>query len=216
MNQGGVRPTRAYRLGKRADLQAATRERIVSAAAGLFLEHGMADASMRAVARAADVARGTVRHHFPNPASLAVAVGELALAGIGLPDGSVFRGLRSVRSRMERLADEFGLVAATGEPWWAAMQREPALADLWAPVAAAYQQRADALIRAALGPLGDDDVAVDVVAMAIGWSGYYALQGRGRSPESARAIAVDLVVPWLERRHASRRARGARRHPAAP
>ena len=52
---------RPYQLGRRADLKATTRARIVAAALAIYLDRGLAGASNLAVAKAADVAPGTVR-----------------------------------------------------------------------------------------------------------------------------------------------------------
>ncbi|WP_342373570.1 TetR/AcrR family transcriptional regulator [Propioniciclava soli] len=46
------------------------RERILSAAAGLLAESGMERLSVRAVADAAGIGMGTLRHYFPNQKSL--------------------------------------------------------------------------------------------------------------------------------------------------
>lgn len=46
------------------------RERILSAAAGLLAESGMERLSVRAVADAAEIGMGTLRHYFPNQKSL--------------------------------------------------------------------------------------------------------------------------------------------------
>ena len=61
---------RTYRLKKRAERQAQTRERIVRAAVDLHGEVGPAHTSIRAIADRAGVQRATVYDHFPDEPSL--------------------------------------------------------------------------------------------------------------------------------------------------
>jgi len=51
-----------------------TRDRVLEAAARLFLEHGYAAASMDQVRQAAGVSNGSLYHHFPTKARLADAL----------------------------------------------------------------------------------------------------------------------------------------------
>jgi AcrR family transcriptional regulator len=192
--------TRAYRLGKRAESQAETRARIVSAALDLYAERGMSATSMLAVARAADVAPGTVRHHFADPTALAVAAGEAVLDRLALPDAAPFAGMRSTRARMERLARELAAFSDRGEVWWFVMQRDAELATAWSTLTDWYDARLRTLIQAALGPLAEDERSEAVVAAVIGPPTFYALKGRGFTSAEAAAIGVELAVPWLERR----------------
>ena len=90
------------------------------------------------------------------------------------------------------------------------MQREPEVAAVWEHLEAAYDRRLQALIRAALGPLGDDPAAAAVVATVIGPPAFYGLQQRGLSAEEATAIGVELAVPWLERRRPATAGRRSR------
>lgn len=198
--------TRTYRLGRRAEQQAATRARIVDAARDLYAARGFAATSMSAVAAAADVAPNTVRNHFALPTDLALAVGESVLTELHLPGPEIFEGSSSLADRLERLATALAALSRRGEQWWSLMQREPELGAVWAPLEAAYEERLQVLIRAALGPLADDDTAVAVVATTIGPATFYGLQQRGLPAEDAARIGVELAVPWLEAR-----GRGGRR-----
>lgn len=51
-----------------------TRDRVLDAAAAVFLEHGYARASMEQVRQAAGVSNGSLYHHFPTKAELADAL----------------------------------------------------------------------------------------------------------------------------------------------
>ena len=51
-----------------------TRDRLLDAAAGVFLQHGYSSASMEQVRQAAGVSNGSLYHHFPTKAELADAL----------------------------------------------------------------------------------------------------------------------------------------------
>lgn len=201
--------TRVYRLQRRAEQQAATRDRIVAAARDLFLARGFAGTSTAAVAAAADVAPNTVRNHFATPEALAVAVGELVLVELELPEPAALEDEPSLAARLERLADGLAALSRRGEAWWDLMQREPALGAIWGSLGEAYEARLQTLVRAALGPLADDREASAVVATIVGPATFYGLQQRGLSPEAATRIGLELAIPWVEAR--SKGARGPRR-----
>ncbi|HEX8025865.1 MAG TPA: helix-turn-helix domain-containing protein, partial [Candidatus Limnocylindrales bacterium] len=67
---------RAYRLGRRAESAAATRDRIVEAAAALYEAQGVNATTLQAIAEKADVSRGTVLHHFGSTSGVLDAVAE--------------------------------------------------------------------------------------------------------------------------------------------
>lgn len=200
---------RRYTLGRRAAPKAETRARIVDAAVEIFRERGMAAASNLAVAKAADVAPATVRNHFPGPRDLSAAVFDQVLGRLAPPTPAIFDGVAGLPARIQRLATELADFYARSDIWWRAYQREPELIDAWAGGVDRYYREIDALMRAALGDLGEDATALSVVAAVIGPPTYFALQARGASPGEAVGLSVELVVPWLEARA---RTRGARRH----
>jgi AcrR family transcriptional regulator len=74
-------PSRRYRSAKRQADARATRERIRTAAESLFLRDGYAQTSMRAIAKAADVAEKTVYLAFPTKAELLSEVIRVAVRG---------------------------------------------------------------------------------------------------------------------------------------
>lgn len=71
---------RPYRLGKRAERVAETRQRIIDAARDLITESGVHDTSLGAVARRAKSTRTTVYHQFGSRGQLLVAMMNDALA----------------------------------------------------------------------------------------------------------------------------------------
>jgi AcrR family transcriptional regulator len=191
---------RTYRLGRRAEQQAETRRRILEAALGLYRQGGYAAATTVAVADAADVARATVRNHFPTPLDLAVAAGDQVLDDLRPPDPSMFDGLASTADRVERLARELVAFFERGEPWWSVLQRDADLARAWTGAAEAYETGYARLLRGALGPLADDPVAVAVTSNTVGPPLHYALRSAGLSPDDAVDAQLSVILPWLERR----------------
>jgi AcrR family transcriptional regulator len=67
---------RRYRMTARAEAAAATRERILSAAAAVFWERPLMEISLEEVARRAGVSLPTVIRHFGDKAGLFAAAGE--------------------------------------------------------------------------------------------------------------------------------------------
>ena len=195
---------RSYTLGKRAGPKADTHARIVAAAVEIYRERGMAAASNLAVARAADVAPATVRNHFPDPRDLAAAVFDAVLIELHPPSTTIFEGLDSTADRLRRLAESMAEFYQRSESWWRAYEREPELFEAWSSRVERYNAEMDAFMRAALGPLHDDDDALAVVAAVIGPPTYFALLGRGLTAEQAVERGLELTVPWLEARLAAR------------
>ena len=73
------RPSRGPSGGRRA----ATRERILDAAEGVFAERGFHGASLRDLAAAAGVTRSLIHHHFGSKEQLWLAVGDRLFADYG-------------------------------------------------------------------------------------------------------------------------------------
>ncbi len=206
---------RAYRLGRRADHHAATRARIVSAALDIYREHGFAGASTRAVATAADVAPATVRNHFPTALDLAAAAGETVLADLRPPSAGMFQSLDTVAERVERLARELIAFFDRADPWWSIQRQDPELAQAWTGVSETYDRAFAELLRGALGPLGDDPIAMAVTGTLVGPPLHYALRSVGQVSGDAVDIQLGVLIPWLESRLAKVRdapsVRGANR-----
>jgi AcrR family transcriptional regulator len=77
---------RPYRLGARAEAQAATRRRIAQAAVELHSSIGPARTTIRAIAERAGVERVTVYRHFPDERALYGACSSRFLEDHPLPD----------------------------------------------------------------------------------------------------------------------------------
>jgi AcrR family transcriptional regulator len=191
---------RSYDLGQRAAPKATTRSRIIAAALAIYRDRGPAGISNLAVAKAADVAPGTVRNHFPDPGDLARAVFGDLLAELKIPTSAIFDGLDDLPSRVRRLAEELAAFYERSEPLWHAYEREPELINAWSGGVDQYYADVDRLMRAALGELSADERSVAVVASVIGPPTFFALRGRGLTSDEAVSLSLDLAIPWLEQR----------------
>jgi len=191
---------RQYRLGRRAEQQAATRRRILAAALDLYRSGGFGAATTRAVASAADVAPATVRNHFPTPRALAEAAGDQVLGDLQPPDPSIFDGLATTTARVERLTRDLIAFFERGGPWWMVIQRDPELAEAWSGVSRSYEEGFARLVRAALGPLAGDRVATTVTSVAVGPPLHFALRGAGLSEADAVEAQLGVILPWLAAR----------------
>lgn len=193
---------RPYNLGRRAEPKADTRARILAAAVEIFRERGMGAASNLAIARAADVAPATVRNHFADAQDLAKAVFAAMLSELRVPTPAIFDGAADLPARMASFATAMGAFYERSGSWWRAYEREPELIRAWGGGIDRYYAEIDALIRSALGELGDDERSVAVVASVIGPPTFFALRSRGLSTDEAVRLGLELAIPWLERRRA--------------
>jgi AcrR family transcriptional regulator len=191
---------RRYVLAKRADEMAATRERIVQATMRLYRDRGFAAATVPVIAREADVASATVRNHFPDMTQLASAVADTILSEMDVPGPEIFDGLDTIGERIARLTSEIAAFMTRSEAWWPIYTGDPGLRDVWAGEEVSYEQRQETLVRAALGPMADDEAAVAVASLAVGPQLHYSLRAHGLSTEAAVETATSLIVPWLEAR----------------
>ena len=190
---------RSYSLGKRAVQQADTRRRIVDAALALYQEQGVSATTMQDIARRADVAPGTVANHFGSLDALAAEVITRILGDLQMPTPDVFDGVDGLADRINLLVHKLAAFFERSEPWWRASQREPGV-GLWTDAEQRFYRELDALIRAALGPLADDEDAVAVVTTVLGTWVIGGLQATGRSQVQAADLVSDLFVAWLTTR----------------
>jgi len=199
---------RSYTLARRADQQAATRERIVRAALDIYRRQGFTAATTQAVALAADVAPGTVRNHFPTPMDLAAAAAEAILVETRLPGVAIFEGLGTVVQRVTVLARELAGFFERSAAWWQVREGDPDLASAWVGAESGFDDHLARLVAVAIGPSAEGGAAASTpgtaaaVATVIGGPLYYRLRGSGLSLDDAVALELSLILPWLEGRSA--------------
>jgi AcrR family transcriptional regulator len=92
--------TRTYTLKRRAETQAATRQRIVEAAVELHSSVGPALTTISMVAEQAGVQRHTLYAHFPDERSLYLACSGLTIERDPPPGAEAWRALTDRRERL--------------------------------------------------------------------------------------------------------------------
>jgi AcrR family transcriptional regulator len=161
---------RKYHLRKRAEVQDATRERIVEATAALHYEQGVAATSYIQIAERAGVGPATVYRHFPTLGSLVNACGAL-VAEVTQPPApenapAVFAGLTKRRQRLERLIAELDAYYGRASVWLGIAARDrdrvPELDGFLRQVDAGVE----ALVREAIGAGSSEAVIRLMTALA--------------------------------------------------
>jgi AcrR family transcriptional regulator len=193
---------RSYSLGKRAIQQADTRRRILDAARELFQERGVSGTTMQDIARRADVAPGTVANHFGSRDALATEVIGGILGDLQMPTPDLFDGVDDLEVRIHLMVRELARFFERSNPWWQASQREPDI-GLWADAEQRFYRDLDTLIRAALGPLADDDDAAAMITAVLGRWVIGTLQLTGRSADEDADLVSEMFSAWLARRAAT-------------
>ena len=180
---------RTYALRRRAETAATTRQRIVDAAAELYLDRGIAATSLQSVAQMADVSRGTILNHFGGADGLVDAVASHVLTE---RDARVRAFVAAMVAFFER-----------STPWWqvfASEMERPGLKEQ----ETAYWETLERLQRAALGPAASSDrIAMATVSGllhpatmgALMWQ----LKTSGLAPDEVVAVLGDLVVGAVAR-----------------
>jgi AcrR family transcriptional regulator len=121
-----ARKTRTYNLGRRAEQQAETRQRIAEAALELHGTIGPAATTLSMIAERAGVQRHTLYAHFPEERELFMACSGLAMERDAPPDAAPWRGivdrdarlrtgLRAIYGWYERNAQLLGCVLRDAE-----------------------------------------------------------------------------------------------------
>ena len=189
---------RTYKLGRRAETAAQTRRRILDAAVDLYRDRGIDGTTIPAVASAADVARGTIVHHFGSAEGLLGDALDHLLDRLELPDERIFTGVVGPEARVRVFVDAMIDFQERSAPWWSTFE-----ADMQRPV---LQQREgtywawfERLLSASLGPelAADPRVGAVVTALshpATGGTFLWSFERAGRTRDEARSFIGDLAV----------------------
>jgi AcrR family transcriptional regulator len=147
--QGRTPNSRGYRMAKRAENVAETRQRIVEAAVTLHGTVGPAATTISAIAEAAGVTRLTVYRHFPDEPSLFAACTAHWAAGQELPDPGAWARIGDATERLHAALADLYRFYRDAEPMLANAGRDRAA--LPAPVresaAAGEARQIDLLLR---------------------------------------------------------------------
>lgn len=201
---------RGYTLKRRAETTAATRRRILDAAIGLYREVGVAKAKLTAIAERADVARGTVVHHYGSGAGLLAAVLDDVLERLEVPDERILDGIDDHEARIRTFVDEMIAFQERSEPYWTMFENEMQRPELQQREAA-YWAAFERLLAAAVGPELAGDPRAGAALMAISHpatAGTFAwsFERAGRTREEARRMVGDLAIDAVARLAADQRA----------
>ena len=197
---------RTYRLGERVTQMTATRERIIEAAIELYAELGISGTTMRQVAIRADVAPGTLRNHFGSREDLDRAMVERLTLEAPLPELSIFDGARSIGERLGRLIRVTGTFLDQSARIYRMWLRERLLTPVWAETGAAYGERWEQLISAALGPLAEDPDAMAIIRAVLVPSFFEGVRAGTRTTEEVSDLITAAISPWFAMRLAERSA----------
>jgi AcrR family transcriptional regulator len=177
----------------RSERVAQTRERILDAAMELFKKRGAQATTMSEVARRADVSPTTVSNHFRTHEQLLEAVVSRLRADIGVPDSTIFTGVRSLTGRLRVLTASMYAFFERTSHWFELLGSElvevPALARaeaaFWASIRQLYEQ-------ALAG--GDDDLLAKTTAGLLHPATFGAFKAAGMSVDAATAVVADLLT----------------------
>lgn len=193
---------RTYTQDRRAATAAATRARIVDAAAELYQEQGVNQTTLHAIAERADVSRGTILHHFGNTGGVLDAVAERILVTLELPDDRMFEGAVDDKSRLRAYVTAIITFFRRSAGWWAVFMTEMDRPELKAREAAYYARMAE-LQATALGSLAGDRKVNLVVGSLIhpGTIGgfIWVMEQAGFKPAESVDAITDVVAAYVER-----------------
>lgn len=183
---------RAYRLGQRAQNQAATRRRIVEAAVDLHSSLGPARTTVAQIAEKAGIQRHTYYAHFPEEKDLFLACSGLALERSPLPDVEAWAALppggARLRHGLGQLYDWYGRNAEMT----ACVLRDAEVHALTGEIAALRMGPTFARAAELLGD-GLSGRARVLLAVAIGF-GCWRTLAESDTPESAAALMTDAIL----------------------
>lgn len=190
---------RGYTLKRRAETAAATRSRIIEAAASVYRERGVTGATLHAVAERADVARGTVVNHFGGPDGLLEAVLDHAVEEIEYPTARDLDGATTLADRIRRFVDVTYRFFDRSQGWWyvfAADAELPALKRREAQYFEAFGQ----FVGAAFGELASDRIMAGAIRAFVDYPPWNALREAGLTIDESIEVIGDALVDVAHKR----------------
>jgi len=194
---------RPYEMHARADAASATGKRILDATIELYRERGVPGTTLKAVAEAADVSRGTILHHFHSSDGLLGAVLDRVLEALELPDPQALAGIDGLEARVRAFVHEMVDFQERSAQWWSMFQSQMQRPELQKREAT-YWARMGQLQATALGPeLRDNPAAnaalVSVIHPATVGTFMWAFEQAGLPRGDARPLLGDLAVDAVRR-----------------
>ena len=183
---------RSYRLGKRESAVQQTRQQIVDAAIDEFAAVGVANTSMQAVARRADLAPGTVTYHFSDRDALAAAVVRHLWETVQLPGPEALPSQQPVNVRVAALITllyEFYARSATAYQFFRRNEDHPAVVE----GVRQFQDSVAALFARAFDGSPVSPRTITVISALSDASFYTSLTLRGLDTAAAAEAATQLA-----------------------
>jgi AcrR family transcriptional regulator len=184
---------RRYRLGRRAETVADTRERIVAATVALHRERGTLATSYTDIAKRAGVSLQTVHNHFPSLGDLLPACWGAAAAHAPAVGAETFADIAAAEDRLDAFSHALLAQHAYYEPWmrWAVHEAH-AIPQLGAAIAQMRGELAR-LIAEAVAPAFAGDPPAPLVALLATLLDIEAWM-RLRAQEGLAAKAADAAL----------------------
>jgi AcrR family transcriptional regulator len=194
----GTAPRRTYEMRERADHIAATRQRIVEAAAHLHGTIGPGATTISAIAARAKVTRLTVYRHFPDDIAIFSACSQHWAAGQVMPDPDAWQRIKDPQDRVRAGLTDLYRFYRDAKVMLSNVQRD---ADaLPVPLrernAAEDERRRAALLRGFAGARGNRRTRLRaVIGHATSFTTWQSLCiAQGLSDREAVAVMTDLVL----------------------
>ena len=191
---------RAYNQDRRAESSAATSWRIRVAARSLYRELGISGTTTAAIAKRADVARGTILHHFGSADGLLEAVLDDITRELEWPDERIQVGVDPEAERIRRYVDAMFRFFVRSEEDWPAFARDldhPSLQKR----AAEYFETAGRLFAATFGDLAADRVLAAAARAYVNYGPLNDFRAAGLNlEETIEVVGNSLIELARERR----------------
>lgn len=187
---------RPYQMKRRTASAQETRQRIVQATYALHMEKGIAATSMRDIAQRADVAVGSVYHHFPTYDDIIAACGAYTVAQTRPPTQAALDGLTAPAERLAAVVQAaFDFYAR-----FDGMERIRAEREQFAQVGAFIDAESDnrrKLLRQALGGRRPGKTAMALAMAVLDVAFYRNLVADGLSHDAAVRATAGLLRQLL-------------------
>jgi AcrR family transcriptional regulator len=189
--------TRKYKMGRRAEAQDQTRERILQATMQLHDEQGVAPTTLTQVARRAGVGPATVFRHFPTVNQLVQACGQHVWIEMRppMPDAAaaVFAGIESTDARLAKLIDELDDFYGRGSLRLGLAGRDRELVPELHGFLMAVEAGVEALVREALAKSSPSEEEIQVALALTGFPVWQALNRLGLPRAELAAMKVRFL-----------------------
>lgn len=191
---------RRYSMGRRDELAAATRQRIVESTLALHSQHGILGTSWKDIAQHADVSVGTVYRHFPSLDELLPACGALMLERYRPPrpeDAEAIAG--SSRDSAGRLSSVVRAVYEFYVRAGAAAEIDPRERGLPAiqQWEAYWATTLHTFMATALASANPSPAALAFASSLLDQRTFSAMTARGIGADDAAAEVARMITAWL-------------------